>query len=208
MARITCRCTGPGAAGPVWFQWQRHWRLLPASELHVGRLCFMCSQFNEECASGHDVGPKASDETPTVVRLRANFENREAIYIEKGALRVRVSHIRCPGCRTSVWATVEEVPTAGLGVGIFDYRKRKDPAPLRWEIGTMSMGLFSDYCWEMGYGGWSLYFHPKVIEGVLDLASKFSDRMDTVEAYNKILKLVQHDLRFLNGEWQPLFPNT
>ena len=34
--RPTFRCTGPGAAGSVWFQWQRHWRLLPASELCVG----------------------------------------------------------------------------------------------------------------------------------------------------------------------------
>jgi hypothetical protein len=29
------RCTRPGAAGSVSFQWERHWRLLPASELYV-----------------------------------------------------------------------------------------------------------------------------------------------------------------------------
>lgn len=28
----TFRCTGPGAAGSAWFQWRRHWQLLPASE--------------------------------------------------------------------------------------------------------------------------------------------------------------------------------
>ena len=31
------RSTGPGAAGSVSFQWERHCRLLPASELCVGR---------------------------------------------------------------------------------------------------------------------------------------------------------------------------
>jgi hypothetical protein len=33
--RLTFRCTGPGAASSVRFQWPRHWRLLPASELCV-----------------------------------------------------------------------------------------------------------------------------------------------------------------------------
>jgi hypothetical protein len=32
------RCTGPRAAGSVWFQWASRWRLLPASELCV-RTC-------------------------------------------------------------------------------------------------------------------------------------------------------------------------
>ncbi len=49
--------------------------------------------------------------------LRDRFEGREAIYVEKGALRVHVTNIRVDGL--SVGADVEEIITPGLGVGMF-----------------------------------------------------------------------------------------
>jgi len=70
-----------------------------------------------------------SDESPAILKLRANFENREAIYLEKGALRVRVSNIRRSVARRIVWAKVEEVQTPGLGVGMFDRRTRNETTP-------------------------------------------------------------------------------
>lgn len=49
--------------------------------------------------------------------LRDRFEGREAIYVEKSALRVHVTNIRVDGL--SVGADVEEIITPGLGVGMF-----------------------------------------------------------------------------------------
>ena len=51
----------------------------------------------------------------SILRLRTIFENRDAIYIEKGALKVRVSNIRASKLRRILWAEIEEVPTPGLG---------------------------------------------------------------------------------------------
>lgn len=155
---------------------------------------------------GDDLG--VPDESPTTLKLRANFENREAIYIEKGALRVRVSNIRGWAARRTVLANVEEIPTAGLGVGMFDKRTRKQTTPLRWRIGGGSLTAFSDHKWVMGYGGWSLYFDPKIIEAALDLASRFPDDLDTYERYNQIVRLVQRHPTSPGANWQKAFPDT
>jgi hypothetical protein len=40
------------------------------------------------------------------------FEGREAIYVEKGALRVRVSDLRGDVAQLYILAEVEEIPTA------------------------------------------------------------------------------------------------
>ena len=146
-----------------------------------------------------------SDESPAILKLRANFENREAIYLEKGALRVRVSNIRGSVARRIVWAKVEEVQTPGLGVGMFDRRTRNETTPCAWKIGAGYLTGFSDHCWKMGYGGWSLHFNPKVVEAVLELASRWPDDMDTSERYNQIVRLVQYDPKFRDANWQEVF---
>ena len=86
---------------------------------------------------------------------------------------------------------VEEIPAPGLGVGLFDRGQRKGTTPRRWKIRAGRLTTFSDHCWEMGYGGWSLYFDPKVVQMVLWLARRFPDTMDTSKRYNKIVRLVQ-----------------
>ena len=53
-------------------------------------------------------------------QIRSNFENREAISIEKGALRVRIRDIQAKV--QYVTAQVEEIPTPGLGVGLLQSR--------------------------------------------------------------------------------------
>ena len=52
-----------------------------------------------------------------VVELRARFEGREAIYVEKGALRVRISNIGWDGAKLCITARVEEIATAGFPKG-------------------------------------------------------------------------------------------
>ena len=52
-----------------------------------------------------------------MVELRARFEGREAIYVEKGALRVRISNIGWDGAKLCITARVEEIATAGFPKG-------------------------------------------------------------------------------------------
>ena len=66
--------------------------------------------------------------------LLSPFEGREAIYISKGALRVRVFNIRAG--KKYVAADVEELPTPGLGFVVAHDRASDERQPLRWRIGT------------------------------------------------------------------------
>jgi hypothetical protein len=122
-----------------------------------------------------------------VEQLRGLFEGREAIYVEKGALRVKVSSIRADVTRQSVSAEVEEIPTAGLPVGLFCESKQHEPSPLRWDIAGGYLTDFSDNTWHMGYGGWSLFFAPRIVEGVLSLALRFPDNLDPFQGYKEVL---------------------
>ena len=54
-----------------------------------------------------------------VEQLRARFEGREAIYVEKGALRMRVSDIRGDTSQLHISAEVEEIPTGAFPAGVF-----------------------------------------------------------------------------------------
>src|ERR1017187_2432018 len=74
-----------------------------------------------------DEFPEA-DQWPDLLKLQANFENREAIYIEKGATRVCVNNIRGLASCAAVRADIEELPAPGLGIGIFDTGGEK-PTP-------------------------------------------------------------------------------
>jgi len=144
--------------------------------------------------------------SPLIQRVQASFEGREAIYVEEGALRVRVSNIRGSAAHRWISADVEEIPTRGLGVGSLDSSKRRRPR--QWGIGAAYLTRFSDHCWTMGYGSWSLFFDPKAVQAVLDLASHFPENMDTWERYNQIVRFLQKDERYLHANWQPVFPDT
>ena len=49
-----------------------------------------------------------------VDQLRRLFEGREAIYVEKGALRVKVTDISADLAQRCIFAEVEEIPTIRL----------------------------------------------------------------------------------------------
>jgi len=123
-----------------------------------------------------------------VQKLRGNFEGRGAIYIEKGALHVRVSNIRWDTALCAVLADIEEIPTAGFNTTSF--HKGHDSTPLRWDIGTASLTSFSDTEWSMGYGGWSIYFAPCVVEGVVDLASRWPKELNEHARYKQVLGFI------------------
>jgi hypothetical protein len=128
--------------------------------------------------------------------LRTRFEGREAIYVEKGALRVRVNNIR--QVEGTIGADVEEIITPGLGVGLFHRVHPPSTGPFRWKIiGAGDSTTFSAQSWEMGYGGWKLYFAPGIVQVVIDFAARRSNNADPVEGYRELCRLLK-DLP-LNG---------
>ena len=122
-----------------------------------------------------------------VEQLRARFEGREAIYVEKGALRMRVSDLRGDTTQRYISAEVEEVPTAGFPAGAFYEIQRLASSPLRWSIEGGYLTTFSDHTWHMGYGGWSLFFAPRIVDGILGLALRFPGNLDPFQRYRKVL---------------------
>lgn len=142
----------------------------------------------------YDISPNESDpnESASIQQVCASFEWREAIYIEQGALRVRVSNIRGSAAHRAIYANVEEIPTPGLGFGRFA-RRQDRRSPIQWGIGAGFLSKFSDHDWDTGYGGWSLYFDPKAVQGVVDLASQFPTNLNSKERYNMIIRFLQCD---------------
>src|ERR1700674_2927507 len=122
-----------------------------------------------------------------VEQLRRLFEGREAIYVEKGALRVKVSDIRGDGTRLFISAEVEEIPTAGFPAGAFYEIQRLEPSPLRWSIEGGYLTEFSDHSWHMGDGGWSLFSAPRIVDGILSLARRFPDNLAPFQRYREVL---------------------
>jgi hypothetical protein len=117
--------------------------------------------------------------------LRRRFEGREAIYVEHGALRVRVSNIRPKG-GFHIGAEAEELVTPGLGVGMFHRVRPRRPGPLRWRFGGGYLTTFSTQSWRAGYGGWALYFAPEIIRDVVRFAPGLPTAADPNRAYQQV----------------------
>lgn len=124
-------------------------------------------------------------------RLRQTFEGREAVYLEKGVLRVRVENIRLSASARIVEAQVVEIPTRGLERTPFHsyWKDRSGRGPLRWSIAAGHYTEFSDTTWDMGYGGWSLDFSPDVVSGLVALAATWSPDDSALSRYEDALAL-------------------
>lgn len=196
-----------GVVGPAWLRLtfgEAMMTMLTSTKARLQRV-WNCLK-SQVRSTNSDDRARESGESATILQLRANFERREGIYIEKGALRVRVYNIRGSAAERTVSLTVEEFPSPGLGVGLFDPALRKESGRLRFNIGAGYLTAFSDHSWVMGYGGWSLYFDPKVVGAVLDLASRLPHDMDTFTRYNAISRLI-FSRRFAPENWQRAFPD-
>jgi hypothetical protein len=126
--------------------------------------------------------------------LRRRFEGREAIYIEQGALLVRVMRIEANTAAQTITADIEEIPTPGFprfiglnSVGLADSRR------LQWTISAGVLTASSDHVWSHGDGGWSLFFDPDVIREVLKFVDTYSIPLglDAYQRYRNILGWVQ-----------------
>ena len=123
----------------------------------------------------------------TVEKVRASFEGREAIYLEKGAIRVRVSNIRSADLGT-ILADIEEIPTAGFPIWIRGGSPRPRSHPLKWTIGTSLIKHFSADSWSSPpYVGWTLYFSPKLIEAIVEVVSRFPENHPPHLGYGEIV---------------------
>lgn len=140
-----------------------------------------------------------------MARLRDRFEGKQAIYVEKGALLVHVSDIR-QGLST-VAAQIEEIPAAGLA-GFVGVPRPRRQGPLRWTIRAGCLTEFSDHCWQMGYGGWCMYFEPALVRAVLQLAADFPDTLDANERYRQIVRVVERDRAGVKGPWEKVVPDN
>jgi hypothetical protein len=140
--------------------------------------------------------------------LRRQFENQEAIYVEVGVLRVRVFNIHLGADERSITADVEEIPTIGLGVGMYRTRKSLElQTPIRsWHIRGGFLTSFSDNTWSMGYGGWTLFFDKKIVEGVVSLAAGWpNERSESFSRYDAGLEWLQDNRAYVPE--QQVFPD-
>jgi len=145
----------------------------------------------------------AEDRDPlgTLDKIRECFEGKEAIYIEKGALRVRVSNIyydNLKGESEYIEADIEEIPTPGLPVSLPRHDHRDQPRPLRWKIGTnikVQPYYSPDYWDSPPYVGWSMYFSPKIIEGVVAFAAGFPQDQPLDIGYRRIMSFINRQER-------------
>jgi hypothetical protein len=118
-------------------------------------------------------------------KLCDSFEGREAIYTGKGnsVLIVRVTNIRRIRSR-EIHALVEEVPTRGFELCRRRFAARPDePTPARWKIAAGFLTTFSDHIWTMGYGGWSLYFAPELVNRLRQCAAEWPAEATVEERY-------------------------
>jgi len=130
-----------------------------------------------------------------VEKMRALYEGKEAIYIEKGAIRVRVSNIRGAEDVGLIRADMEEIPTAGLPIWIRAGGLFSRTSPLRWTIGTSSPKNFSPNLWSSPpYVGWTLYFSPKLIEEVVELVSQFPENYYPQLGYRKVITFISNQM--------------
>lgn len=131
-----------------------------------------------------------SQSSVNCARLREAFEGREAIYVEKGVLRVRMTNIRYDVGARWIEAYVEEVPTPGLERSLFHGRLPDEDGPLRWRIGAGSLTGFSSDMWEAGYGGWTLYTAADVVRGFTTIASEWPAELDRIERYKQAVRFL------------------
>jgi hypothetical protein len=137
------------------------------------------------CARGATMN---TEHVANCARLVQLFEGREGIYLEKGITRVRVFDLDAEVPRRYVSAQVEELPTPELrcrpGLGSPEDAARP---PRRWEIGAGYLSTFCEHYWDVGYGGWSLFFSPSVIDTVIRRARELPADLSPHEQYTAIL---------------------
>lgn len=138
--------------------------------------------------------------------LRGRFTGREALYLEKGVLRVSVVDVEAHLRGRWAKAVVEEVPTPGLPRSLFARLGPIEAGPLRWSLTSGYLTAVSRTQWTVGYGGWSLFFAAEAVEGVVRLAAGWPPALDAHARYDEVVHwLVDHGA--YHEPTQRLFPD-
>ena len=58
----------------------------------------------------------------------------------------------------------------------------------------------------MGYGGFSLYFDPSLVQSVVEFAARFPSAADPFDRYAAIMDLINERHRPAERKWQRVFP--
>ena len=143
----------------------------------------------------------------TIEQIRTIFLDREAIYVEKGALRVRIIGIQVNAQSGLFEVLLEEVPTPGFGVGLFHSWESDEPTPRQWSVATVGdLSEFTDDVWTGHYISWAIFFAPYVVQGVVDPAAHWPDSLETFARYNELNAWLSHHHAF--SATQEVFPTT
>ncbi len=149
-----------------------------------------------------------SSAAANIAKLRATFENREAICIEKGAIRVRVFNIHGSEEEHCVYADVEEILTPGLGVGMFDPGETSPREPRRWKVTAGCWTSFNEQEWTMGYGGWTFYIGAELGRGVCEMAAHFPEELSSYHRYCQIMDFIQGLPGIVYAKTTKVFPDA
>jgi hypothetical protein len=98
-----------------------------------------------------------------------------------------VTNIRCDVTARRIDADIQEVSTPELAGGVFHGRRQ---SPLWWKIAAGYLTMFSEHTWAMGYGGWSLFFAPEIVNGLVSLAADWPTELDAGERYKRALRFL------------------
>jgi hypothetical protein len=142
------------------------------------------------------------------IRLQRKFQNQEAIYVERGITHVKVTNIKIdieshnidfsitPGNREPA----QRIDFVVLAGSLFGDRSGE----LTRSAGTLT--TFSEHTWQMGYGGWRLFFKPSVLQGIYDLSTSWPPAMDDQTRYSAILHWILENDGYEPAE--PVFPDS
>jgi len=129
-------------------------------------------------------------------QIRTWFEGKQAIYIEREALLVRVGNILGVDHlgKEFTQADVEEIPSSGLPVHSPRYVPVGPSHPLRWRIAIGPQAICTPNYWSgrVGQcGGWGLHFSPQLIAEVLDIASGFPKDQSSYAGFIHIRRYIE-----------------
>ena len=122
-----------------------------------------------------------------IFRLVSVFEGAEAIYIEKGIAKVRVSDIIPDLSSRVIYCKVENLLCPSLTVLL---------RGKCWPISAGYLTRFSKFHWVMGYGGWSMYAEPSLVRRAEEFAAALPDAMNDHERYGEILDCIYSEEDF------------
>lgn len=136
--------------------------------------------------------------------LIRHFEGRDALYVEKGVLRVRVRSISVDFRGRFVWTEVRESPVDSLPPPAHFVAAGGGTRPLAWRIGAGPFTRASSQIWKAGYGAWTIFTAPKVIELVLARAAGLDPALPPGRRWQALVTGITE--RPLDDAHVPLFP--